>query len=677
MEIPVRARRSNVAALCVLLPFGRRPRRGVAVLTAMTALSLLLLLIFGVYVAQAQPSINCVASNPGASGLLDVSVSGTSSASDSLTVVASGGDYSLTLVSGGSPSPVYTTTTYPDSGSSGYPTVEVTGTTLLSTDFEAVDPGVTFIGQAGVANVLGLSQVSTSSSVPLSVNVSGGPYSGGQANDTAVAGSAVYSFSGVSSFVGSGSGNTTFAAGTAGGYTFSGSGSGNVLDVGAAGSGVPVSVPNGTVSVGGGSDVFSGIQTFDGPAAGGATFTAGPAGGYTFNGDGSGNTFDLSSAPAGTEVIVNGDSIADPGTVTHLTSGIDRFADIQFFNGSVTIESAVGALPPSLSAATAGVGYSVQLTGSGGSQPYGAWSIQNGALPPGVSLSASGLLSGTPTTPGTYSFVASLLDAQGVPGATAYTLTVNLATSPTSVSSTTVNGSYGVGAVLPVTVAFSKPVTVTGTPQLSLNSNGTAYYSSGSGTNTLTFTYTVAPGQNAHPLDEASTSALTLNGGTIKDTASNAASLTLPAPGAAGSLAADKDIVIDTSRTMATCTLTPRSSKVAVQRLMRRRRPKTNPATLTLIAQCNQNANATLRGALTEYIRPKPKHGKQRTKQVNLVTLHTSLKARDAKLLIMKVPAAVVLALKDRLSTTGAFTLTVTNDNGTVRATATILALKL
>ena len=51
------------------------------------------------------------------------------------------------------------------------------------------------------------------------------------------------------------------------------------------------------------------------------------------------------------------------------------------------------------------------------------------------------------------------------------------------------------------------------------NSGGTASYSSGSGTSTLTFTYTVAAGQDANPLDEASTTALTLNGGTINDSA--------------------------------------------------------------------------------------------------------------------------------------------------------------
>ncbi|MFI5460269.1 MAG: hypothetical protein ACHRXM_33040, partial [Isosphaerales bacterium] len=120
----------------------------------------------------------------------------------------------------------------------------------------------------------------------------------------------------------------------------------------------------------------------------------------------------------------------------------------------------------------------------------------------------------------------------------------------TGVSSTTANGTYGVGATIAVTVGFSNPVVVTGTPQLALNSGGVASYSSGSGTNTLTFNYTVAAGESANPLDEASSSALTLSGGTINDINSGVpAALTLPAPGTANSLGVNKSIVIATSST--------------------------------------------------------------------------------------------------------------------------------
>ena len=83
-------------------------------------------------------------------------------------------------------------------------------------------------------------------------------------------------------------------------------------------------------------------------------------------------------------------------------------------------------------------------------------------------------------------------------------------------------------------------VNVTGTPQITLETGGTdavVNYSSGSGTNTLTFNYTVAAGHTSADLDYVATTSLALNSGTIKDAALNAATLTLPAIGAAGSLA--------------------------------------------------------------------------------------------------------------------------------------------
>ncbi len=128
---------------------------------------------------------------------------------------------------------------------------------------------------------------------------------------------------------------------------------------------------------------------------------------------------------------------------------------------------------------------------------------------------------------------------------------VTPATTPTvtAVSSTTANGRYGVSSVITLTLGWSQAVVVTGTPELALDSGGTASYSSGSGTSTLTFIYTVAAGQSADPLDEMSSTALSLNGGTIFDalTDSSAANLTLPVPGSGGSIAGTASIIIDTT----------------------------------------------------------------------------------------------------------------------------------
>jgi Ca2+-binding RTX toxin-like protein len=121
----------------------------------------------------------------------------------------------------------------------------------------------------------------------------------------------------------------------------------------------------------------------------------------------------------------------------------------------------------------------------------------------------------------------------------------------TSVTAVTANGSYKAGATVTVAVYFDGAVivdTAGGTPTLALTSGGAATYASGSGSSTLTFTYTVGAGETSADLDYASTSALALNGSAITDAASHTAVvLTLAAPGAAGSLGANANIVIDTA----------------------------------------------------------------------------------------------------------------------------------
>ena len=118
----------------------------------------------------------------------------------------------------------------------------------------------------------------------------------------------------------------------------------------------------------------------------------------------------------------------------------------------------------------------------------------------------------------------------------------------TGVSSSTANGTYKAGQVIAVQVSLDETVYVTGTPQLTLETGSTdrtVNYSSGSGTSTLTFNYTVQAGDTSADLDYLGTGALVTNGGTIKDAAGNAATLTLATPGAANSLGNNKNIVID------------------------------------------------------------------------------------------------------------------------------------
>ena len=117
-----------------------------------------------------------------------------------------------------------------------------------------------------------------------------------------------------------------------------------------------------------------------------------------------------------------------------------------------------------------------------------------------------------------------------------------------SVNSGTANGIYKAGDSIGILINFSEAVSVTGTPQLTLetgNTDRTIDYASGTGSSALTFTYTVQAGDVSADLDYVGTNALALNGGSIADAAGNNATLTLATPGAANSLGANKALVVD------------------------------------------------------------------------------------------------------------------------------------
>lgn len=81
--------------------------------------------------------------------------------------------------------------------------------------------------------------------------------------------------------------------------------------------------------------------------------------------------------------------------------------------------------PATLPKAIAGLEYTQVLTAQGGTAPY-TFSINAGALPPGLALTTAGVLSGTPTEIGDSSFTVTAIDALGFTGARAYTLAVSV-----------------------------------------------------------------------------------------------------------------------------------------------------------------------------------------------------------------------------------------------------------
>jgi len=93
--------------------------------------------------------------------------------------------------------------------------------------------------------------------------------------------------------------------------------------------------------------------------------------------------------------------------------------------------------PPTLPAGTQGTPYSQQLTATGGQAPF-TFTVTTGTPPPGLNLTAGGLLSGTPTTPGTFNFTVTATDANTCTGTRNYALfignptQVTIALSPSS-----------------------------------------------------------------------------------------------------------------------------------------------------------------------------------------------------------------------------------------------------
>src|SRR5436309_1485578 len=102
---------------------------------------------------------------------------------------------------------------------------------------------------------------------------------------------------------------------------------------------------------------------------------------------------------------------------------------VAFFGDAIMAQTIT--TPPSLPAAEVGVFYSQQLTSTGSAAAI--WTVLNGSLPPGMSLTIGGFLSGTPGAPGTFDAQIQLADGLAKPTQT-FRLVVNPALAITTTS---------------------------------------------------------------------------------------------------------------------------------------------------------------------------------------------------------------------------------------------------
>ena len=92
-------------------------------------------------------------------------------------------------------------------------------------------------------------------------------------------------------------------------------------------------------------------------------------------------------------------------------------------DSTITTTACFGLSPALLPNGLVGTPYSQTVTASGGTPPY-TYSVAEGTIPPGLTLSSGGVVSGTPTTAGMYTFVVTALDNVGCAGSQVYNVQI-------------------------------------------------------------------------------------------------------------------------------------------------------------------------------------------------------------------------------------------------------------
>ncbi|MCR4533930.1 putative Ig domain-containing protein [Shewanella xiamenensis] len=263
----------------------------------------------------------------------------------------------------------------------------------------------------------------------------------------------------------------------------------------------------------------------------------------TSNGGGYFDVFDsfvFNTVPDVTPPTVT--SVSVPFSATYITGQSLSFTVNTSENVIVNISGGTPRIALTIGGTTK---YATYSSGSGTSALVFSYTVESGLVDSdGITVGALGLNGGTLKDAANNDMTLTLNSV----GSTSSVLVDSAAPTVSSVTASTANGTYKLGDSISIQVNFSEVVNVTGTPQLTLETgttDRTINYANGSGSSSLTFSYTVQAGDNSSDLDYVATNSLSLNGGTIRDAATNNATLTLASPGAANSLGANKALVVD------------------------------------------------------------------------------------------------------------------------------------
>ncbi|MDW8412838.1 MAG: putative Ig domain-containing protein [Acidobacteriota bacterium] len=169
-------------------------------------------------------------------------------------------------------------------------------------------------------------------------------------------------------------------------------------------------------------------------------------------------------------------------------------AGSQAYSVTIIVCPTITLSPLTLPNGGTGTPYSQTITASGGTAPY-TFTLISGTLPPGLTLSTGGILSGTPTAPGNYTFTVRATDATGCTGSQTYTVTITCSTltfSPPTLPGGTIGTPYSQtitasGGTAPYTFSVSAG---TLPPGLTLSTGGVLSGTPGGPANTYTFTVT-------------------------------------------------------------------------------------------------------------------------------------------------------------------------------------------